>query len=529
MAKKEKIKFQEKIQGKQELKYHLIFCSIIFILTFTVYFNSLKNGFVWDDEITIVENSFIKDIKNVRNIFTQDYFELSKEGTYRPVGTLTYFIDYHLYELNPTGFHLTNILFHILNSILVYFLALTIFRKYSLSLFTSLLYSLHPIATEPVNAISFREDLLAMAFMLLSILTFIKSINSQAHKKVLSYLFSLIFFLFGIFSKETALVTPFIIILYQLTFGEKNISDHKLSTINYQLRQILYYPGFFLILLLYFYITRFVLYNPNPLEKKAYFGDSIIVTLLTMSKVFVYYLKNLILPIELSADYVIPLSHSIFEPMVLFSIAIIILLFITAIKLYKKSKEIFFGVIYLYITLLPVSNIIPIGHLMNDRYLYMPSLGFCLILSYILIKLLQYWNFNYISQKRINKLCAFVPMLLCVFILIFYSFFTIKQNIIWQDEITLWENVLKKFPDSVSANNALGNIYARQGNDREALKYLNKAIELKPKFAAAYNNRGIVYAKKGLNDLAIKDFKKSADLGFEFARKNLKKFFNIDY
>jgi tetratricopeptide (TPR) repeat protein len=377
----------------------------------------------------------------------------------------------------------------------VYFLIFFATKNFLLSLFTSLLFALHPIQTEPVNAISFREDLLAMAFMLLSILTFVKSINLSNYKKYLYYALSLFSFTLGIFSKETALVTPFILILYNFVFTGENIKE--------MIKRKYYYLGFFLILLFYIYITRFVLYNPNPSGRVSYPGDSIIITFLTMSKVFVYYLKNLIFPSNLAAGYIIPLSYSIFDPRVFFSFMVIITLFIIAMKLYKKNKESFFGIIYFYITLLPVSNIVvPLNMLMSDRYLYMPSLGFCLVLSYLLIKAFQ----NKISQITIFSI-----------ILLFYSSFTIKQNIIWKDGITLWGNVIKKFPDAWKAYHNRGNAYVKSGLLDEAIKDFTKAIQLNPKYAGNYHNRGNAYVKSGLLDEAIKDFTKAIQLNPYYA------------
>lgn len=147
---------------------------LIVILTSLVYANSLKNSFVRDDHIVIVNNDFVKSWKNFPLIFTGDYLtpisEIkhlgtrdigSGETTYRPVVTISYFIDYSLWKLNPFGYHLTNLLLHIFNAILLYVFINLIAKNKKVALLTSLLFTLHPANSEAVNGIAFREDLLA--------------------------------------------------------------------------------------------------------------------------------------------------------------------------------------------------------------------------------------------------------------------------------------------------------------------------------------------------------------------------------
>ena len=155
-----------------KVKYHLIYILLLLFVTIGIYSNSLQNSFVYDDDGTIVSNNFVKNWGNVPKIFTQDYFSLSNEATYRPMVTLSYFLDYSFWQLNPFGYHLTNLLFHIVNTILIYFLLSLILKSRTIPLFTALLFATHPIQTEAVAAISFREDLMTMCFFLLSLLLY---------------------------------------------------------------------------------------------------------------------------------------------------------------------------------------------------------------------------------------------------------------------------------------------------------------------------------------------------------------------
>src|SRR3989338_9876756 len=148
---------------------------VIVCLSQFFYLNSLSNQFVYDDEFTIVNNYFVKKWENLPLLFSKDYFRFSGELSYRPVVTLSYFIDYTLWKLNPFGFHLTNTLLHTLNSILLFFLLKRVFNYQATSFITAIIFSCHPLLTEAVNAISYREDLLAATFFIAAFLLYIKT------------------------------------------------------------------------------------------------------------------------------------------------------------------------------------------------------------------------------------------------------------------------------------------------------------------------------------------------------------------
>ncbi len=172
---------------------HLLSISLILIISIAIYSNTLKNGFVYDDRFTIVDNLFIKNWNNLPELFSKTYFSRSGEETYRPIVTLSYFVDYSLWGLKPFGYHLTNLLLHSANVVLVYLFALlllnnplspTLLRGSNIThthtytrwiaFFTALLFSIHPIQSEAVNAISFREDLLVVFFLTAAFILYIK-------------------------------------------------------------------------------------------------------------------------------------------------------------------------------------------------------------------------------------------------------------------------------------------------------------------------------------------------------------------
>ncbi|MBI3813754.1 MAG: hypothetical protein HY279_04715, partial [Nitrospinae bacterium] len=222
---------------------------LIGIFSIAIYINTLDNGFLFDDYDTIVNNAMIREVKYLPHLFKKDYFSLSSEMSYRPVVTLTYFFDYAIYGLNPWGYHLTNVLLHAVNGVILYiFLTLLInqdarckmqdvrnknqetggilsLASYFLPLVSSLIFVTHPVLTEAVNAISFREDLLCFLFFISASIIYLKSskLEAQSSKFKASslQLSALSFYLLALFSKEMAVTLPLIVYGYERLLKEK--------------------------------------------------------------------------------------------------------------------------------------------------------------------------------------------------------------------------------------------------------------------------------------------------------------------
>lgn len=178
---------------REKSSHHILSISLILLISIAIYSNILKNGFVYDDEFTIVNNTLIKDFGNISKLWTKEYFTTSGEMSYRPVVTFTYFLDYAIYGLKPWGYHLTNLLLHAINGVILY-IFLTLFIQPSsyrspvtgalvsgvlVPFVISLIFVTHPVLTEAVNAISFREDLLCFLFFISALILYI------AHRSLL--------------------------------------------------------------------------------------------------------------------------------------------------------------------------------------------------------------------------------------------------------------------------------------------------------------------------------------------------------
>ena len=170
---------QESDSGREAAKFAahpLLPIALLVLLCLVVYYNSLSNGFVYDDFGSIVENKYINQPgRFLTSIFNHSYFQIAGlEASYRPVATLSYFLIYAFAKLNPYYYHLASLILHTLNAILVYWLANLVLQHRLRALAAALLFACHPALSEAVNCIGFNEDLLATFFFLLALISYIR-------------------------------------------------------------------------------------------------------------------------------------------------------------------------------------------------------------------------------------------------------------------------------------------------------------------------------------------------------------------
>jgi tetratricopeptide (TPR) repeat protein len=504
---------------------------VVILVSFLVHSNSFRNEFVIDDPLHISENQLIKDWKNVPLIFTRDYFYLSGERAYFPVVTLSYFLDYSLWGLNVFGYHLTNTLFHSLNSVLIYLIFGLLLQESKVAFLSSILFAIHPIHTESLNFISGRTDLLAMFFFLLSFYLYIKTFYYSTLQQVqglslpktispfhhFTYFFSCISFILALFSKEMAVTLPLVLVL----------SDFCFRRFNPEVMDIVHKYLVYVLLAFLFILGRFTVFEPvgivegcdlsSPVE---YIGKSFSFTFYTMVRAISYYLKLLILPTKLTAGYVFPHSLIFSEPAVVTAFVFLLVLLLSALFLYRREKVFSFSIFYFFLTLLPVANIVPFGRIFQERYLYIPSLGFCIFLALLMAKTLNYAK----AQKRSLRFGVYF----CIFsVLGLYSLRTVNRNFDWKNNLSIWLKALQVYPNSEEALVYAGIEYQKIGEIDKAIDYYERGLLVGPDYAntTAYaeNNLGLIEMSRNNYEKAISHFKKAREAlpGFTTPRMNL--------
>ena len=497
---------------------------LVVILTSIVYANSLINSFVWDDFIVIVNNDFIKSWKNFPSIFSREYLAStsevndlemdnigSGESSYRPVVTTSYFIDYSLWKLNPFGYHLTNLFLHIFNVILLYLLLNLIVKNKKIALLVSLLFALHPVNAEAVNCISFREDLLVFLFFTSSFILFIKTGNYNSIKRIYYYVASVTLYLLALFSKEMAITLPIILMLYDYYFVYRGRIREIFTNLKSR------YLGYIAASIFYLWVWFFPMANMSELTTK-YPGGTFYTNILTMFKVVVVYIRWLFIPINIHATLAIPDSNltanSLFTPGVFLSVFLVLICILIAVKTRRTSKEISFSILWFFITLLPVSNIFPTANVMiASRFLYLPALGFCFLIAVLLFKIPALKVFS-ISSNILKRILNNI----IIAILILYSVFTIVGNLFWRNNVVLWLEMVRYYPDRATVYNSLGISYSAIGNNEKAISSYKKSIELDPNYALTHYNLGLAYGCIDNIDEEIASYKKAIEVYPNFAQ-----------
>jgi tetratricopeptide (TPR) repeat protein len=370
----------------------------------------------------------------------------------------------------------------------------SISRNSSSSILVTLLFLSHPLLTETVNAVCYREDILAAIFFLLSFIYFAKilvpsrkeEIFTQTNMRfVLSYIISCGSYLLALFSKEMAITLPILLVIFDLLFSCRNKTQPP-STLLRIKRWFVFYSGYLAVTIFYLFI-RFVLFK-NTFKIIDVYPTNIF----TMTKVVASYLKLLFIPVNLNADYYIPDIRGMSISFVLSSLFIISALVIIA-RLYKVNRLLFFFSLWFFIALLPVLGIIPIGNIMAERYLYLPIVGFCGIVGCIA------------SNSTFRKIGI-------IGIGVIFSIMqtgVIWRNGVWQNDTTLWFSTYQREPNSARACSNLGNTYFKNKQYEAAIRMYKKSLSLPFSYPFIHFNLGVTYEKMGLVDKAVEEYKAS--------------------
>jgi len=484
------------IKRKNKTIYALVPFLILSILPWITYFNTLHNDFVFDDLPLIQGNETLPSLKNITNIIS---VTTQKHG-YRPIRALSYAIDYHFSGLNPLSYHISNIAYHLINTLLVYLITLSLLGNRVAAFFAAILFAAHPVHTDSITYIAGRRDILFTLFYLVGLYTFLKYRRTQ---RFTFMLFSMVAYLFSIGSKEMGVTLPAIFLIYDLVNvlpqEGKECRLNPAKEIVKALKKIwiqykYFYSIFFMGALAFTYYKAFI---NSPSHQNEYYGDSLLVTLLTVGKIIIHYIKLLVFPINLVADNsydAFPLASSLFEWPALSSIILLLLTILFILRALIIQKWIAFGGIWFFITLLPVCHIIPHHELLAEHYLYLPSYGFCLIAALFFTALLE--------GKRHSLLISST----FIIIIVLFSLRIIDRNRDWEDGMALWGKTVRSVPRCARAQNNLGAEYLKDGKYKEAMAHLETALEIKPDYAEAYNNLGLAYKEQGLFDQAKRSF-----------------------
>jgi len=465
---------------------HKRFILAIVLVCSLTFANSLLNGFVGDDEVLIINNSFYKDFNNFPRLFQRNHIteslDVYNKGTgdfgsgavsYRPLAVASFFFGWLFWGSNPAGYHLINFCLHLGNSILLYFLVFLLTRARPAALLSALLFCVHPLKAEPVCAIGYRHDAMACFFSLAALLSFVIYRQRQVpHSKKFFPLAVLSIFL-AVFSKESAVIMPAVILLYDRYFHRVEIK-----------KSIVEYAWILAVWLFYLYTYFFLFPNStlgaNPFSGAA-FGDQVGMSLRILGGYF-YWLVN-----PFGVTVFPPLYAPPIEPLsgarTIGGGAALGLLLGLIWYFYRREKAVSFFLAFFLIALLPVLNIIHLANPMAQRFLYLPSVGF---LSAVGI-FLACFVFNRDIFARHSRL----RMILAGFLIAACAVCTIYLNSLWRSNFTFASALVKEFPRDPKGYSILGIVYFRAGLCQQAEAVLKKSLSLGLADPRAYYMLGV--------------------------------------
>ena len=473
------------------------------VFGFLIYSNTFKSAFVCDDPIVISQNPAIRHL---------DVWNLWQAFNTRFVVGLSLAFNYALGRENVVGYHLFNLVVHVLNSFLVYQLVCLTFKTPRMSkssldpklvgFLTALVFLTHPLQTQAVTYIWQRATSLAAFFYLGALVFYIKS---RLKPSGIHYGLCLLLTLWGMFTKEIVFTLPFMIVLYEFVFFK-----HK--------KFLLLVPILLTLFLIPWGMTQtsgrtIKLLKPpttalrhgqsfiqNTLEMTRALGEDKMPRkdfVLTELNVLRTYLRLFVLPVKQSVDYDYPRARSLLESNTFLSFLLLLSLFGGGVVLLKKHPLLSFGIFWFFLTV-SVEALVAQEEFIFEHRMYLPMVGVGLCLVYLV---------NYLSKNKPR------PLTLLILVMVTdYSFLTYQRNFVWKDEFTLWDDAVRKAPMKARGYYNRGVAYQKKGLTDQALADYNKAIDLKPDLVDPYIDRASLQEKMGRPDNALTDLNKAIQL-----------------
>ncbi|MBN2010101.1 tetratricopeptide repeat protein [candidate division KSB1 bacterium] len=474
---------------------HTVLLLIIFVIGSVAYANSLDCSFQFDDFKDIVDNPAIRSFGN--NAAWARY------APSRMIAMFTFVVNYQIHELHVLGYHMTNILIHIVTAALVYvliFLTVGFIKKmhpwmerraHEIALFGGLIFVSHPVQTQAVTYIVQRMASLATLFYVAALVLHILGRTLQTSQRRRTLLFSgvILSSLLAMLTKQIAFTLPVMIGVYEWMF----LRDFTVR--NHRNKQILAacLLAICLIVPMHQHFNLSVLFRTIPPQQGHTASITAATYMLTQLHVIVTYLRLLFFPINQQLDYDYPLYSNLFQLSTLLSAGLLVALMLLAILSYKKYRLITFGIIWFFITLSIESSIIPLPNVIFEHRVYLPSIGFIFLLAGV---------YNWLQLHRFPA----QSLIIISSLVIVCTVLTVKRNEIWRTEMSMWDDNVKKAPDNVRARTIRGKLFAKAGDYNAALEDLHHALSLNPNYENARLNLGVIYAKQGQFNWACNEF-----------------------
>ncbi len=478
--------------------------SAVILFALFAYSNSFHAGFLLDNDPILLKDVRIQEATSahVQRILTEEYWPLGMSGLYRPLTTLSYLFNYAILGngANPAGYHWLNFILHAVNIGLVYLLGMAIFEQLPAALLLAAFWGIHPVLTESVTNIVGRADLLGAFGVLAALHAHRRALDAAGGRKALWLAAIAVAVAVGMFSKESTVVVIAVLGIYDLSFGRA--ASWKARVPSYLAAAV---PC-----ILFLTVRAPVLasvpstsfpFGDNPLIDAGFWTAR-----MTAVKVIGRYLGLLVWPAQLSFDYSFnenPLfggGWSAEDLKAVLALLVCVAGAIAAVVCWRRRQPVFFGIAFFFATLSPTSNlVIRIGSIMAERFLYLPSVGFAVLVVYAAQRVSERLTERQPAYR--NAIPAAVGVLLFALAARTYA-----RNGDWVDQGRFWRSAVEAAPGSYKTNLSAANntVFLTQADWDRAQAEMGRALAILDPLpdlenvGIAYQQAGVFYRNLGL-------------------------------
>jgi tetratricopeptide (TPR) repeat protein len=500
----------------------LLICFFLVMVTLAAYWQVRDHAFVtYDDDEYVSNNQQVQDGLTLKGI--RWAFSFNDVSYWHPLTWLSHMLDWKLYGPQPGMHHTTNLIFHILNALLLFMLIQQMTGARWQSAMIAAIFALHPLNVESVAWVAERKTVLSTFFWMLTVLTYARYVKKPSAFK---YVWGLFFFALGLLAKPIILTLPFVLLLLdywplgRLRLAQSNGDGsgrvEKIKDCQHQQRSVGYLVGekapFFILAFASLYLS---VISVRRLDIAISTELIPMITRCANALVsYIRYLGKIFWPQDLTFIYpypeMVPMWQAVASGFMLLSI--------TVLLLWKLRGRSYLTVGWLWYlgTLIPVIGLVQAGFwpAMADRFTYVPAIGLFIIIAWGLPDLLSEWRYQKIGLATVSGV-----------VLLFLMLATSKQIGYWHNSFSLFQHAIAITDNNYLVHNNLGNVYLHQGQPSEAIGHYAESLRINPDFAPAHNNLGAAMLRTGDIEKAIFHFRMATNLKPDDtdARNNLNK------
>ena len=491
-------------------------CVLLAVAVFMVFGQTLRYGFVnFDDDGYFSSNYHVKAGLTWSGVSWA--FRTGYASNWHPLTWLSLMLDVELFGTGPSGPHLTNVLLHAINTVLLCLLLKRLTGILWPSAFVAALFAIHPLHVESVAWVSERKDVLSGFFFLLTLLMYVRYAQNCAKSQVSGvrwlgsrdYWLAVLFFALGLMSKPMLVTLPFVLLLLDYwPLGRVTSDKWRVTRFRIPVPQLSSLNHLLLEKLPFLLLSTASCVATVIAQREAIKSMIVLPFTLRLNNALVSvvtYITQLVWPANLAAFY----PYQFDTPAWQITGAGVLLLFITVLAFRTAQRFPYFLVGWLWYLgmLVPVIGLVQVGgQARADRYTYLPQIGLYLIIVWVI----RDWTAGWRWRRPALGMAAFsvvAVLMVC----------SLKQTAYWQSDESLWTHALACTSGNYTAHNNLGYVLVAQGRPAEAIKHYQEALAINPNYSEVINNLGTALLNQGRLDEAAKYYHRALEIYPDFA------------